>query len=73
MGAEAAQAYRHHSAYLEDIGLDKAIKSAAREKEFQPFVHAEVNLLDSILNDINNHNPYKDEPIRFYGESTFGK
>lgn len=73
MGGSATECYRHHAGYLESIGLDKAIKSAARGTEFQPIVHAEVNLLDSILHDMNNLNPYDDEPIRFYGEATFGK
>ena len=44
--SDAALAYRHHAAYLESIGLDTAIKLAAKPTAFQPIVHVEVNLLD---------------------------
>ncbi|KAK3312954.1 hypothetical protein B0H66DRAFT_383629 [Apodospora peruviana] len=62
-------AYKNHAPYLKQIGLDDAIKKAAKPTEFQPIVHAEINLLDSILSDEQTYG----ESLRFFGESNWGK
>ncbi|KAK0610128.1 hypothetical protein B0T17DRAFT_585561 [Bombardia bombarda] len=49
--------------------IDAKMKVLHKPKNFQPYVHVEVNLLDSILREESKNN----ERIRFYGESEFGK
>ncbi|KAK3689313.1 hypothetical protein B0T22DRAFT_169856 [Podospora appendiculata] len=51
------------------IDVDKDLKDKTQPRCFQPIVHAEVNLLDSILREERE----SDERTRFYGEGDFGR
>ncbi|KAK0712530.1 hypothetical protein B0T26DRAFT_339404 [Lasiosphaeria miniovina] len=60
------ESHRLNAEKLQAMGLDRNIKEA-NEKVTKLKVHAEVNLLDSILRDS------REEPVPFYNEGRFGR
>jgi hypothetical protein len=67
------EAYQRHAKDLQARGLDDRIKERASPARFRPIVHAEVNLLDSVLRDQEMAEREGDDPIRFFHEADFGR
>lgn len=66
-------AYQSHARALQSLGLDNQIKQRVHHSRFRPIVHAEVNLLDSILRDRAQADEEGEDPLRFFNESEFGR
>jgi hypothetical protein len=66
-------AYHQHAESLQNRpgGLDSQIKQRVHPLNFRPIVHAEVNLLDSILRDQAQAEYEGDDQLRFFNEAEF--
>ncbi|KAK4239031.1 hypothetical protein C8A03DRAFT_14573 [Achaetomium macrosporum] len=66
-------ACKRHARDLQALGLDDRIRERASPGRFRPIVHAEVNLLDSVLRDQEAAEAEGEDPIRFFNEAEFGR
>jgi hypothetical protein len=69
---EIADAYKSHAKHLQAFKLDDLIKERAKPTRFQPIVHAEVNLLASVLASQDEAEREGEDPLRFFNEAEFG-
>lgn len=69
---ETMTAYQRHAKDLQSHKLDDRIKQRVHPSQFRPIVHAEVNLLDSILRDQTQADDEDEDPLRFFNEAEFG-
>ncbi|KAK4167027.1 hypothetical protein QBC43DRAFT_312792 [Cladorrhinum sp. PSN259] len=53
--------------------LDKEIAKRVKPKNFQPIVHAEVNLSNDIIQDERHPQSVDGDRVRFYNEANFGR
>ncbi|GAB1319683.1 hypothetical protein MFIFM68171_09893 [Madurella fahalii] len=67
------EAYQKHARSLQNLGLDVQIKQRVHHTKFRPIVHAEINLLDSILRDEAQAYDEGEDPPRFFNEAEFGR
>ncbi|KAK3307226.1 uncharacterized protein B0T15DRAFT_167947 [Chaetomium strumarium] len=67
------EAYQRHAKSLQALGLDDRIKDRVSPARFRPIVHAEVNLLDSVLRGQELAEREGEDPIRFFNEAEFGR
>jgi hypothetical protein len=71
---ELIDSYKRHAAGLQkEHRLDERIRQRVSPARFRPIVHAEVNLLASVLRDMAAAEAGGDDPIRFFAEATFGR
>ncbi|AEO66297.1 93fb0698-3389-4cc5-9ac4-ade1092840d5 [Thermothielavioides terrestris] len=70
---ETIEAYQRHAKSLQAFGLDDRIRQRASPGRFRPIVHAEVNLLASVLRDQAVAEAEGDDPVRFFDEAAFGR
>ncbi|KAK4100799.1 hypothetical protein N658DRAFT_496886 [Parathielavia hyrcaniae] len=67
------EAYRRQADHLQGHGdLDQRIRERADPARFRPIVHAEVNLLASVLRDQAEADRDGDGPVRFFHQAEFG-
>ncbi|KAL2193420.1 hypothetical protein P885DRAFT_72227 [Corynascus similis CBS 632.67] len=71
---ELMNAYEHHAGHLQSQShrLDDRIRDRARRGYFTPIVHAEVNLLESVLRSRAAAERDGEAPLRFFNEAEFG-
>jgi hypothetical protein len=69
---DTISAYQRHANKLQSLGLDAYIKEKVHHTNFQPIVHAETALLDSVLHSRATADSSGDDPIRFFNEAVFG-
>ena len=69
---EIADAYKSHAKHLQAFKLDDLIKERAKPSYFRPIVHAEVNLLASVLASQAAAEREGEDPLRFFREAEFG-
>lgn len=67
------EAYQRHAQDLQNLGLDNNIKQRVHHSKFRPIVHAEINLLDSIMRDEAQAYDDGEDPLRFFNEAEFGR
>ncbi|KXX75020.1 hypothetical protein MMYC01_209159 [Madurella mycetomatis] len=67
------EAYQRHANDLQGLGLDNNIKDRVHHTKFRPIVHAEINLLDSIMRDEAQAYDEDEDPPRFFNEAEFGR
>ncbi|KAH6855991.1 hypothetical protein B0I37DRAFT_66384 [Chaetomium sp. MPI-CAGE-AT-0009] len=67
-----ADAYKQHAKHLQAHNLDERIRNRVKPTHFQPIVHAEVNLLASVLASQAAAEREGDDPLRFFHEAEFG-
>jgi hypothetical protein len=67
-----ADAYKQHAKHLQAHNLDGRIRDRVKPNRFQPIVHAEVNLLASVLASQDAAARDGDGPLRFFHEAEFG-
>lgn len=66
-------AYQHHAKSLQEHGLDERIRCRVKPSRFRPIVHAEVNLLASVLASRAQAAADGEDPLRFFNEASFGR
>ena len=69
---EIADAYQSHARHLQAHNLDHNIRDRAKGAYFQPIIHAEVNLLASVLASQAAAEHEGDDRLRFFNEAEFG-
>jgi hypothetical protein len=66
-------AYQRHADHVQTHGgLDERIRQRVNPARFRPIVHAEVNLLASVLRDQNLAETEGEDPVRFFYQAEFG-
>jgi hypothetical protein len=65
-------AYQRHAAHLQAHHLDERIRDHVHPSRFRPIVHAEVNLLASVLASQAAAEREGEDPLRFFNEAEFG-
>jgi hypothetical protein len=66
-------AYQRHQDHLQTHGgLDERIRHRVSPARFRPIVHAEVNLLASVLRDQALAEADGEDPVRFFNQAEFG-
>ncbi|KAK4041594.1 hypothetical protein C8A01DRAFT_14674 [Parachaetomium inaequale] len=65
-------AYQRHAAHLQAHHLDERIRDHVHPSRFRPIVHAEVNLLASVLRSQAAAEHEGEDPLRFFNEAEFG-
>jgi hypothetical protein len=65
--------YQSHARSLQPHGLDERIRQRASPARFRPIVHAEINLLASVLHSQAESLRDGDDPLRFFNEPEFGR
>lgn len=71
-GKSVVSTYQRHAKSLQPLKLDERIGQRASTSAFHPIVHAEVNLLDSVLASRARAARDGDGPLRFFNEPEFG-
>ncbi|KAK4126372.1 hypothetical protein N657DRAFT_688922 [Parathielavia appendiculata] len=67
------EAYQRHAEHLQVHGdLDQRIRQRADPARFHPIVHAEVNLLASVLRDQAEAEREGEDPVRYFHQAEFG-
>ncbi|KAL2164974.1 hypothetical protein VTH06DRAFT_270 [Thermothelomyces fergusii] len=66
------KAYKTYAAQLQSHKLDERIRKHVQSGKFAPIVHAEVNLLESVLAARAVAERSGDGPLRFFHEAEFG-
>jgi len=66
-------AYQNHAKDLQARGLDERIRHRVHPLRFRPIVHAEVNLLASVLASRAQAVADGEDPLRFFHEADFGR
>jgi hypothetical protein len=69
---EIADAYQSHAKHLQAHNLDERIRNRVKPGRFQPIIHAEVNLLASVLVSQAEADHDGEDPLRFFNEAEFG-
>ncbi|KAH6632403.1 hypothetical protein F5144DRAFT_250963 [Chaetomium tenue] len=69
---EIANAYQSHAEHLQSFKLDDGIRKRVKADYFRPIVHAEVNLLASVLASQAAAEREGEDPLRFFHEADFG-
>ncbi|KAK3294232.1 uncharacterized protein B0H64DRAFT_182312 [Chaetomium fimeti] len=67
-----ADAYQERARHLQAHKLDERIRDRVKPNRFQPIVHAEVNLLTSVLASQAAAERDGEDPLRFFHEAEFG-
>ncbi|KAL2190352.1 hypothetical protein L209DRAFT_173588 [Thermothelomyces heterothallicus CBS 203.75] len=65
-------AYHDYAAHLQSHKLDERIRKHVQSGKFTPIVHAEVNLLESVLASRAEAERSGEGPLRFFHEAEFG-
>ncbi len=71
-GRSVVEKHLEHAFSLQSHGLNECLGHSASPKNFHPIIHAEVNLLDSVLADQARAEAEGDGPLRFFNEPEFG-
>ncbi|AEO60817.1 hypothetical protein MYCTH_2310455 [Thermothelomyces thermophilus ATCC 42464] len=66
------EAYHGYAAHLQSHKLDERIRKHVQSGKFTPIVHAEVNLLESVLASRADAERSGEGPLRFFHEAEFG-